>query len=233
MEEVNGTGDPTQQDLNRAPGGGNTITVSSGIALSPIASASADRIDQFDLLLPFGANNFTYNNTGKLHIWITLAAGSPSQPAFEVDATSDGGGPYAMQYTVSGPGNPSVYLYGSCPMLGLMPSAAPTAQQPLLRVHGEPWIGQDLEVLLTQSPSGLAFLAVGSWQPFALPGTCNLHVGQASLVLGSVDTFGFAHWRVTVPNNPNFVHDVLGLQAGLAAGAPFSNALKVTIGGGL
>lgn len=140
-----------------------------------------------------------------------------------------------------GPNGPPLAFYpGTCPVLGLIPAVAnPPAQQPSLRLHGEPWIGQTLEVLLTQSPAApRPILAVGLWQPFAIQGTCNLHVGQVVPLVACLDTqfslelSGFFHWQVPIPNNPSLVHAVFGLQAALPTGL-FSNALKVTIGGGM
>lgn len=234
--ELPGTGNPTLQDFQILNDHNVTTQVAQSITLPALASSVALRPDRFDLLLPFTTAPYQYNGSGKLHIWITFA---PNQGPLEVDGVDDGPGcGYSMGQYLGGP--TTLFLEGKCPILGLIPAVFnPTAQQPSLRLRGEPWIGQSLEAHLTQAPAmSRPLLALGLWQPFAVPGTCNLHVGQATLFTALTDTqsslelSGFFHWQVPIPNNPSLVHSVWGLQAVYLTG-PFSNALRVTIGGGL
>jgi hypothetical protein len=203
--------------------------------------ASEPRFDRFQLKIPF-STPVTYSGTGDLYITITLAGPSSQVPVYVVDAVNDPGFGYGGWWSQPnpGPGNPIYYdLLGICPMIGLLP-ATTAVQEPLLELYGEPWIGQSMELQLSRAPaSTTAYLFIGTWQPTSVS-PCAFHLAS-QVVYGTLttDVNGFARWSVPIPNAVSNVDLELAFQAALqvqpipALPVPFSNALRVTIGGGL
>lgn len=198
------------------------------------AGGTASGFDEWPIVLAGNTSLLTYPGSGCLHMWIYFAT-SPSPPEFVVDAAKDGS-PFNYGYSVRMTSGSWFSELGTCPVIGFLPYASATQPlQPVLRLTSEPWLGQPYCLqLINAAPSSAGLLLFGSW----LPGTglCALHLDQQSLawVVLATDSAGMASYRVDVPTNPAYLFLTLGYQAwSLPPSGPFSNALRLTIGGGL
>jgi hypothetical protein len=129
-------------------------------------------------------------------------------------------------------------------MIALLPTTGMSSQQPRLSIHGEPWIGQTMDVELTNAPaSRFGALILGVWSPGT--GTpCAQHLDLVQPYTTYVlqpDSSGFARWPFTIPNNPALIGSGIGLQELMYSPTPpppgisylWSNGVRVIIGGAL
>ncbi|MBK8095747.1 MAG: S8/S53 family peptidase [Planctomycetes bacterium] len=202
---------------------------------------------EFSFVVPF-TTPFSYAGGGpngsNLSIWIFLTGPIPT--LFRVDSVADGPDAanvfhYGCLTASQGPG-PAVSL-GCTPVFALLP-AAPTplpTLTPLLRVIGEPLLGNQVEVQLSQVAAGSAtVLVLGTWSPGAFvpfPGCTQHIVAPFFTTVAAADQIGFVRWPLlTVPATPSWIHVDFGVQAMSLlqpSGAILSNGVRVVVGGGL
>ncbi|MCA8949809.1 MAG: S8 family serine peptidase [Planctomycetes bacterium] len=207
--------------------------------LTRIPDSAGDlRRDHFPVQLRF-ANPFSYPGGSPLNIWI-VAPTSQIGSKFEVDGMDDGGGGYLSYRPVDNSGQ-LTYLTqpGVAPMLGLLQKSSPGPRVATIAVSGEPWSGNgavDCELMWrldaasnTAYVMSLGFVAASP----QLVGSCNYWLqpgSEATLAIATTDSAGTAVGYLTIP--PAWVNSELGLQA-VFAPSLFSNAMRLTIGGGL
>jgi hypothetical protein len=158
---------------------------------------------------------------------------------FEVDAAGDTGDPrYGCQFGVplAQLGGPITQV-GACPIMQLLMFADQANTRPALSMFGEPLVGEGVE-LQGQSfpPNSTAWLVQGDWAPNSGSlGSCLTHIANPNPPLTAlVDAFGRVRWGdLAIPLVPSMLSQVVGLQCVVPSTGIFSNALRVTIGGGL
>ncbi|HEX5053217.1 MAG TPA: S8 family serine peptidase [Planctomycetota bacterium] len=218
-----------------APPGG-AITVASTVLRAPGPIGAEPRLDRFVVSVPF-TTNFNYAGVSQLHIWIGTSTGSP----FVVDGINDGSpSPYRSQYFYPNAlgGSPLVAtMEGFVPVIGLIAASVPAPRTPLLEVFGEPWSGTSVSTQfdwrLSQLPAApqVWVLAFGTWQdPPALVPSCSIWLSNAQVLASGASAGGFAFGTISLPAGS--VHEQFGLQM-LLYPDRYSNALRISVGGGL
>ncbi|MBK8098139.1 MAG: hypothetical protein IPK26_13590 [Planctomycetes bacterium] len=222
------------------PNATNLVVGGSVVLADPGPDWVEPRFDRYAVVLPF-TTSFAHNpNTinGNLDIWIRFSRTSTAQQ-FQVDCTADEDPTYGTSYQASIPVNRQVATVGSIPIIGLLAGATPLIQSTAVLVaHGEPRIGQGLELQVGRLPANalvaMAFGGFGHGVPF---GPCQTFVTNAITTPFLVaDAAGFVRLSASpFPVNGASLHSELGIQAVFLAGPTvlFSNALRVRVGGSL
>lgn len=221
-----------------APPSGATVVASNVLLKAPGPDSGAATMDRFVVTVPF-TTNFSYNGFLPFHIWIQGSVPT----GFLVDGLSDGAGsPYRTDYrvydTLLGTYR-AQQLSGQAPIIGLVAVSPVADREVTLELDAEPWSGNGsesrfVEWRLSQMPPSSSWgLIWGDWasSPTAFTPQCGLWLSNYSIAAGGVcGAAGMTQGSIPIP--PGFVHLDFGIQA-LIGVQTLSNALRVTVGGGL
>jgi hypothetical protein len=208
------------------------MTVASNFVLkAPGTGAGVLDNDSFQIVLPFAAP-YTAASGQPFHIWITTASNAP---AFPVDAVWV---PFAPFFSTMRQAGGTFVRLDQAPMIGLIPASASAAYEPRLRLFMEPWssnsaTGCEVGWILDRSPANqvVALMSGGfATTPAPFPPCLSWLTGAQTLGFFVTDAAGMQSGRITIP--PQFVHFDYGYQVALSP-TLFSNAVRVTLGGGL